>query len=112
MKNELAINDFRSANHIYADEFGDLKPFKCVITYKSKIGNPTAVANVRLSIHGLEFGNINIDETEDIPQDKYHLSFTISWQKYKFNPKDNSLKISGTSDKMLGNYELSLKVVK
>ena len=77
---------------------------------KSKIGNPITVANVRLVMDGIEFGNIEIDETDDITLEKYHLSFKFEFQQYRFNADNNSLTISGSSPKMKGRYEVNLKV--
>ncbi|ETR94496.1 hypothetical protein [Acinetobacter lactucae] len=111
MDSLLAINDFREENNLEVDNRGNLPPFECIIEYKSKAGNASTVANVRLTIHGIDFGNIDIDETKKISSENYHLNFTTRFQQYKFDSEDNSLIISGTSAKMQGAYEVKLKVL-
>lgn len=89
MDNQLAIINFKEKNNLNPDRRSTLPPFECIISYKSKIGNPITVANVRLVMDGIEFGNIEIDETDDITLEKYHLSFKFEFQQYRFNSDNN-----------------------
>ncbi|MDR0238158.1 MULTISPECIES: hypothetical protein [Acinetobacter] len=109
MNSVEAILKFKQLNNLNPERISTLPPFECIVSYTSKIGNPTTVASVRLVMDHMDSGNIEIDETNDIPLKKYHLSFNPHFQKYHFNSDDNSLTISGKSDKMKGRYKVNIK---
>ncbi|MCI3879562.1 hypothetical protein [Acinetobacter higginsii] len=107
------IADFQNANNLTTDNRGNLQPFQCRIEYTSKgIGNTYIIADVRLTIEGYNFGDVEIIDDPNEPIDpRYHLFFSYNLQNYKFIKKDKSLKISGKSDKMKGTYSVKIKVV-
>lgn len=51
-------------------------------------------------------GDVNIDDTEKVRIEDFHLSFKAAFQKYEYDDDEKSLIISGSSLKMGGSYKI------
>jgi len=51
-------------------------------------------------------GQIDIDDTTKVAIDDFHLRFQARWQDYRYDEGDHTLVISGSSDKMGGDYSI------
>lgn len=58
---------------------------------------------------GPDDGQIDIDDTTRVTIDDFHLRFQARWQDYRYDHCDHALVISGSSDKMGGNYSIRVK---
>lgn len=58
---------------------------------------------------GLKDGAIELDETVKIKVEEFHLSFTPSFQRYRYDLKSKVLLIKGSSAKMSGEYKVLIK---
>lgn len=58
---------------------------------------------------GPDDGQIDIDDTEKVTIDNFHLRFQARWQDYRFDESDHALLISGSSDKMGGDYSIRVR---
>lgn len=58
---------------------------------------------------GPDDGQIDIDDTTKVTIDDFHLRFHARWQDYRYDDSDHALLISGSSDKMGGDYSVRVK---
>jgi hypothetical protein len=55
---------------------------------------------------GPDDGQIDIDDTTKVKIEDFHLRFHARWQDYRYDESDHALVISGSSDKMGGDYSV------
>ncbi|TXN27398.1 hypothetical protein [Methylobacterium sp. WL19] len=57
---------------------------------------------------GPDDGRIDIDDTDKVDINSFHLSFNPAFQKYAYEKSDHSLVVTDSSDKMGGKYEVRM----
>ncbi|KQX00135.1 hypothetical protein ASC84_19085 [Acinetobacter sp. Root1280] len=130
MSNTVAISEFRKNNDLVVNNRGDIPKFNCQVKYTVKkecidtktkarliIDTKTKArliidtkTKARLIIDTTEYGKITIDDTDELSEEKYHLSYSPTWQTYEYNSEDKSLNISGES-KVKGDYTVKIIVL-
>lgn len=108
MDSTIAINDFKTENNILSDAFGNLY-FDAIINYKSSKNSTSVHTQVKIQRNGFNDGDIEIIEKDDLTSHKYHLFLTKRFQKYSV--KNGELFIKGSSQKMGGNYIITISVI-
>lgn len=72
---------------------------------KSKI----FAATVRAEVNGYHAGTIQLHpHNNEVSEETFHLDFSDEWQTYTYNEANNSLEISGKSQKMGGAYKVEI----
>ncbi len=54
---------------------------------------------------------IDIDAVRGVSINKFHLRLQIAWQRYYFDEPSESLIITGSSDKMNGDYRVTISPI-
>ncbi|WP_338513628.1 hypothetical protein VRC24_19560 [Pseudomonas poae] len=83
--------------------------FNANIVYTSEgRGIEKESCTVMMIRHGRQDGEINIYENDILTAETHHLGLNHKFQDYKFNKKDASFIIKGTSEKMGGDYSIKI----
>lgn len=82
--------------------------FKADVLYKyggREIDQQTSVTIIR---NGYSDGKISIDEVGVLSSAIFHLDFYPNYQDYEYDKVENSLVVKGNSDKMFGDYTVTI----
>lgn len=109
MDSIMAISNFMEENRLTSDEVGNVR-FEALVDYRSPARSMKVLTQVKITRNGFNDGDIEIGECEDLNVTDYHLGSTRQYQTYSFN--DDKLLIKGTSNKMGGNYTITISVFK
>ncbi len=59
---------------------------------------------------GYNYGDMRLEENGELNDNYIHLFFKERFQNYKFDPTSSSLIVTGSSDKMNGDYKVVIRV--
>lgn len=107
MESYQAILDLMSTHAIDTDSYGNCK-FKAVVEYRSPKRNVSAVTDVSIIRNGYNDGAVMLGEAEGLSATDFHLDFSTDWQKYRYSVDTYALIITGKSQKMGGDYSVSI----
>lgn len=108
LTNIIEVMDFLENNNIEKDV--PATSFDGLVEYKSPKGDIKGKAEIRVTLKGYgEEGKIDI-LGNDFDPFNVHVQFKAIYQTYKYDKNDKKLKICGESDKMQGNYEVTISV--
>jgi hypothetical protein len=114
-ENFEAIRDFTSRWRS-TDPFGQTWPqtnqFAAQITYRWK--GKTTVDGGRAWLEttaGHSDGSVHLHDCKRLSSTKFHLDFSVRYQRYAFDDASGALIISGSSDKMGGDYSVVIPAV-
>ena len=85
--------------------------FEGLVRYRSSKEPFVGRTSILIVRNGFEDGKISLSEQSGLEAEQFHLDFSPDFQKYKFNKKSRSLRVSGSSDKMGGEYRVSITPV-
>ena len=110
LDNIMEVMDFLQNNNIEKDI--PITSFDGLVEYKSPKWdrNRKGKAKIHVTLKGYgEEGKIDI-LGNDFDPTYVHTQFTAKFQTYKYNKIDKKLEINGSSDKMQGNYIVTISV--
>ncbi|MER8995581.1 hypothetical protein [Mesorhizobium sp. M0663] len=111
-ENFEAIWDFTSRWRD-TEPFGETWPqtnqFAAQITYRCK-GNTTVDGGKAWleTTAGQSDGAVHLNDCKRLSSAKFHLDFSVKFQTYMFDQASGALVISGSSDKMGGDYSVAI----
>lgn len=82
--------------------------FRGLVTYKAGNGSVSAETVVKICMNGFEEGKISLEESDELPVDRFHLDFSPDFQVYGVGD-DGALVVSGSSPKMGGKYSVTIR---
>lgn len=102
-----ALSDFRdywrrSPEYPESNRGNDRVSYPVEVDYEIPIGGRAVLFDTRFTAYvgsGLEDGTLDLDETDRIGVDDYHLRFKPRWQTYRFEEADGTLVVEGVSAK-------------
>jgi len=108
LANFIEVTNFLEDNNIEKEI--PITFFDGLVEYKSPKGNIKGKAKIRVSLKGyMVEGNIEIFGNSFDPF-YVHTQFTVKFQTYKYDKNDKKLRIYGNSDKMQGDYIVTISV--
>lgn len=106
--NIIEVTNFLEGNNIEKDI--PITYFDGLVEYISPKVNIKGKAEITVSLKGyMSEGTIEISGNDFEPT-YVHTQFTAKFQTYKYNKIDKKLEINGSSDKMQGNYIVTISV--
>ncbi|POD93003.1 hypothetical protein [Pectobacterium odoriferum] len=110
MESVNAIHEFKEVHGLKSDQFGNLH-FQAFIEYRSPTRNASEITDVKIIRNGYQDGEISLIEAGELVAEYYHLDFNTRFQEYNISDEDKKLLVSGNSQKMGGEYIVSISPV-
>ncbi|MFY4695253.1 hypothetical protein [Burkholderia glumae] len=101
------VEFWRSANDFEVHANGNCD-FPGRVAYKTIFETVVDTTTVRLIRNGYNDGKVHLDETDILSAVRFHLDFSPDFQGYQFRKSDGAFVISGESEKMGGEYSVTL----
>jgi len=105
------ITDINNKEAINIDNYGNAT-FEAEILYTFRNQSINSSTDVKIIRNGYNDGKVSLGENDELNVNFLHLDFTPDYQKYKYDSSDSSLTITGSSQKMGGNYTVKITTLK
>ncbi|MBG3852301.1 hypothetical protein ABQZ69_17780 [Xanthomonas sp. WHRI 8391] len=112
VKNGLVIVDFkRFWGAAVKSTPTSMTRFSCRVTFSFFKGELSDTTCCRIKSSGLDANKIALDETQKLLALWLHMEFNPSFQKYSLSKRNRYLVISGNSEKMGGDYKVTIRPI-
>lgn len=105
---EQFVEHWRDRPGFLVDPFGNAT-FRALVKYQSQTSSNSHSTVVRVRRHGQDNGKVRINKEQGLFATFPHVDFMPPWQQYDFDGTDSSLRVVGQSDKLGGQYVVSIR---